>query len=297
MSHSAVEVEPGASRLSAQFTLGSLRVAALSDGAPDRALGGFFHGVEAAQWTQALGITDPEAPLPFNFGTFLVRDGQRTILIDSGFGGLARTMGIPGGGELLARIEELGVRREEIDAVVHTHLHPDHCGTNVTDEGELTFPNAQIVLAQAELDYWMSGQGAEAESQDRAAAAHRNILPYQAADRVRTFDGEHEVSPGLTAVPTPGHTPGHTSFMLASGGQHLLITGDAAHHPVHFEHHDWIPAVDFDPAESTRSRGRLSALAVERDALVTGGHFPILTLGRVRPTATGYAWEYVHRSE
>ncbi|MEX2032652.1 MAG: MBL fold metallo-hydrolase, partial [Dehalococcoidia bacterium] len=136
------------SRLSAQFTVGSVRIAALSDGAPDRALGGFFHGIEASEWTAALGVTDPETPIPFNFGTFLLRDGGRTILVDSGFGAPARTMGIPGGGELLDRIQEIGVAREEIDAVFHTHLHPDHCGWNADDEGELTFPNAEIVVSR-----------------------------------------------------------------------------------------------------------------------------------------------------
>jgi glyoxylase-like metal-dependent hydrolase (beta-lactamase superfamily II) len=97
-------------------------------------------------------------------------------------------------------------------------------------------------------------------------------------------------------VPTLGHTPGHTSYIVACGGGHLLITGDAAHHPVHFEHPDWVPGVDLEPERSKASRGVLSALAVERDALVTGGHFPILTLGRLRRTPDGYAWEYVQRA-
>ena len=92
-------------------------------------------------------------------------------------------------------------------------------------------------------------------------------------------------------IPTPGHTPGHCSMLLTSQGEHLVILGDAAHHPVHLEHHDWIPEVDLDPAESTRSRGKIAALAVEKDALVTGGHFPILTLGHVRRVESGYRWE------
>ena len=78
-------------------------------------------------------------------------------------------------------------------------------------------------------------------------------------------------------------------------GEELLIVGDAAHHPVHFEHHDWIPGVDLDRAASTRSRGKLAALAADRGALVTGGHFPILTLGHVRRVEGGYRWEGVPR--
>jgi glyoxylase-like metal-dependent hydrolase (beta-lactamase superfamily II) len=281
-------------RLLDEFTIGSLRVAALSDGAPEREIGGFFHGVDPDAWTAAVGIGNASTPVPFNFGSFLVRDGQQTVLIDTGYGIPALTMGIPGGGGLLDRLDELGVGRDEVDAVVHTHLHGDHVGWNVQEDDSLTFPNATVHVAAVELDFWLNSPDAP---EDRAAVARRNVLPYQVAGRIRTFTGEAEITPGVTSVPTPGHTPGHTAIMLTSAGEHLLIAGDAAHHPVHFEHHDWIPGIDLDPAESTRSRGRLSALAVERDALVTGGHFPILTLGKIRRTADGYAWEYVRRAD
>jgi glyoxylase-like metal-dependent hydrolase (beta-lactamase superfamily II) len=277
------------SRLSETFSVGGLTVAALSDGAPERALGGFFHGVDAAEWTRAVGIADPAQPLPFNFGTFLVRTGGRTVLVDSGLGRVARTMGMPGGGELLERLAEQGVAPEQVDDVVHTHLHFDHCGWDVSgDDGRaLTFPNATIHVARVELEYWLDPSRA---SEDRAKQARAAILPPHEAGRVQTFDGEIDLLPGVRTIPTPGHTPGHTSVMLSSQGEHLLILGDAAHHPVHLEHHDWIPGVDLDPAESQRSRAKVAALAVERGALVTGGHFPILTLGRIERAEGGFRW-------
>lgn len=286
----AIVREVQVSRLSETFELGGLSVAALSDGAPDRALGGFFHGVDVAEWTRALGITDADQPVPFNFGTFLIRGDGHTTLVDTGLGEAGAAMGVPGGGELLTRLDELGVAASEVDTVVHTHLHGDHCGWNVSGEdGEtLTFPNATIHLAQAELDYWLQPELAET---DRGKVARRAILPPQAAGRVETFDGEYAVSDSLTMVPTPGHTPGHCSVLLASQGEHLVILGDAGHHPVHLEHHDWIPAVDLDPAESQRSRAKIAALAADRDAIVTGGHFPILTLGKLRRVDGGYRWE------
>lgn len=284
------------SRLFQTFTLGGLQVAALSDGAPERALGGFFAGVDAAEWTRALGITDPETPVPFNFGTFLVRTAGHTVLIDSGYGQPALAMGIPGGGGLLERLAEAGVRPAEVTDVVHTHLHGDHIGWNVTTGADgadtLTFPNATFHIARRELEYW---QREAAPEEDRTKVAARNTVPVQAAGHLRTFDGDVELLPGLSAVATPGHTPGHTSVMLSSQGEELLIVGDAAHHPIHFEHHDWIPGVDLDRAESTRSRGRIAALAADRGALVTGGHFPILTLGYVRRVEGGYRWEAAAR--
>ena len=278
------------SRLSEVFEVGGLTVAALSDGAPDRPLGGFFHGVDPADWTAALGITDAETPVPFNFGTFLIRGDGRTTLIDTGMGVPAREMGIPGGGELLLRLAELGVARDEVDTIVQTHLHPDHCAWNTDGDadGAITFPNATVYVARAELEHW---NGSDLDGDDRAGVARRKTGPYGDAGRLEPTDGEFAVTDSLTMIPTPGHTPGHCSVLLASGGEHLVILGDAAHHPVHLEHHDWIPGVDLDPAESTRSRGKIAALAVEKDALVTGGQFPILTLGRVRAVEGGYRWE------
>ncbi|MFA7249317.1 MAG: MBL fold metallo-hydrolase [Dehalococcoidia bacterium] len=285
------------SRLFETFTVGSVQIAALSDGAPDRALGGFFAGIDPALWTAALGISSPDTPVPFNFGTFLVRSGGRIVLIDSGYGTPARAMNIPGGGELLDRLAEAATRPEDVTDVLHTHLHADHIGWNVTPDANggpdaLTFPNATYHIAQRELDYWLNEAAPE---EDRTKVAHRNTVPIQAAGHVKTFDGDVEVLPGLSAVATPGHTPGHTSFMVSSQGEELLIAGDAAHHPVHFEHHDWIPGVDLDPAESTRSHGKLSALAADRGARVTGGHFPILTIGHVRRVPGGYRWEGIGR--
>ncbi|MBI2887756.1 MAG: MBL fold metallo-hydrolase [Chloroflexi bacterium] len=275
--------------LSKTFTLGRLSVAALSDGAPMRALGGFFNGVDPAEWTKALGITNPEEPLPFNFGIFLVRGDGHTVLIDTGQGARVRGQ-FEGGGELLARLRELGVRPEEVDTILHTHLHGDHCGWNVDDDagGALTFPNAAVWVHQKELDYWTSSAS---DSNPQSQYSRSRILPAQAADRVQTFDGEKAVHPGMTMIPTPGHTPGHCSVLLVSSGDKLLILGDAAHHPVHLERHDWLPGVDLDPAESTRSRGVVAARAVTENALVTGGHFPILTMGRLRRVGQGYKWE------
>ena len=279
-------------KLSEAFNVGRLEVVALSDGAPERALGGFFNGVEAAEWTQALGITDPEQSMPFNFGTFLIRGDGNVTLVDTGQGARLRGQGIEGGGELPRRIAELGVAAQEVDTIVHTHLHGDHCGWNVTEDmgNALTFPNATVYVHQRELDYWTTDAS---DGNPQAEYSRSRVLPVIEHDHLRAFDGEFAVSGSLTMIPTPGHTPGHSSVMLVSQGEHLLIVGDAAHHPIHFEHHDWLPGVDLDPAESKRSREKLSALAVERDALVTGGHFPILTLGRVRRVETGYRWEAV----
>ena len=136
----------------------------------------------------------------------------------------------------------------EIDAVIHTHLHFDHVGWNTVTDGDKrspTFRNAVWRVSDEEINWWNAG----------AVQPHpdyENILedvfdPIVGEGKVETFSGETLVEPFLTSIPTPGHTPGHTSFLLSSAGEHLLLVGDAAHHPEHLIHHDWVPAVDNDP--------------------------------------------------
>ncbi|HIE83965.1 MAG TPA: MBL fold metallo-hydrolase [Dehalococcoidia bacterium] len=269
-------------RLSATFKVGNVSVAALSDAATEMPLPGFFDEVPDEEWTSALGIDTPGTSVPFNFGSFLLRGSGRTVLLDTGFGEQGPYAEAKGAAGLLDRIRDLGVGLDEIDAVIHTHLHFDHVGWNtVTEGGERvpTFRNAVWRVSEEEINWW---DGGAAQPHPDYEHILRDVFdPIVEYGKVESFSGEILVEPFLTSIPTPGHTPGHTSFLLSSAGEHLLLVGDAAHHPEHLVHHDWVPAVDNDPRETTRSRRRIVDLAIEKDAMVTGGHFPILTIGKL----------------
>jgi len=269
-------------RLSATFKVGNVSVAALSDAATEMPLPGFFDEVPDEEWTSALGIDTPGTSVPFNFGSFLLRGSGRTVLLDTGFGEQGPYAEAKGAAGLLDRIRDLGVGLDDIDAVIHTHLHFDHVGWNtVTEGGErvLTFRNAVWRVSEEEINWW---DGGAAQPHPNYEHILRDVFdPIVGHGKVESFSGERLVEPFLTSIPTPGHTPGHTSFLLSSAGEHLLLVGDAAHHPEHLVHHDWVPAVDNDPRETTRSRRRIVDLAIEKDAMVTGGHFPILTIGKL----------------
>jgi glyoxylase-like metal-dependent hydrolase (beta-lactamase superfamily II) len=269
-------------RLSATFKVGNVSVAALSDAATEMPLPRFFDEVPDEEWTSALGIDTPGTSVPFNFGSFLLRGSGRTVLLDTGFGEQGPYAEAKGAAGLLDRIRDLGVGLDDIDAVIHTHLHFDHVGWNtVTEGGErvLTFRNAVWRVSEEEINWW---DGGAAQPHPNYEHILRDVFdPIVGHGKVESFSGERLVEPFLTSIPTPGHTPGHTSFLLSSAGEHLLLVGDAAHHPEHLVHHDWVPAVDNDPRETTRSRRRIVDLAIEKDAMVTGGHFPILTIGKL----------------
>jgi glyoxylase-like metal-dependent hydrolase (beta-lactamase superfamily II) len=208
-----------------RLSLGALEVVALSDGVRTMPFAGFFGDAPPAELARALALASAGQLLPVNFGSFLVRGDGHTTLIDTGFGAHGRQPGVLGGGELLQRLAEAGIRRGDIDRVVHTHLHLDHCGWNLDDDagGAFTFPNATFHLHEAELAYWT---GPASDGNQMAEGVRGRINPLVAAGRVQTFAGAEHALPGaLTLLHTPGHTPGHIAPLLASQGQHLLIVG------------------------------------------------------------------------
>lgn len=277
-------------RLIGSFSVGALTIHQLSDGAEQAPRATWFTGIDPAVWAPAVGVSGPDALFAVNYGGFAVTGDGHLTVIDTGFGAPGRMrVGLEGGGGMLERLAEAGIGAGDVDGIVQTHLHSDHCGWLLREDGRtLTFPNATVYLHERELAYWTT---AASDGDPMAPFARGRIEPIRAAGRVRTFDREFAITPSISALPTPGHTPGHSSVLVTSAGEHALLLGDVAHHPIHLIHHDWLPRIDLDPAESVRSRGRMAALAVERDAIVVAPHMPILTLGRLRRVGGGY--EYV----
>lgn len=280
----------------ASITVGNVEIVQLLDLNLAFPFANVFPGVNDEQWAPYLaqypGSGESTDLWRSNAQCYALRSGGEVLLIDTGFG--PGPFDFLGGatGNLVPDMQAQGVEPDSVGQVAFTHLHGDHVGWNIHDnEGDrLMFPNATFYVDENELSYWT---GSASDDNPMAENVRRRINPVVAAGRVETTEGEFAVSEALTMVPAPGHTPGHCTVLAASQGTHLLLLGDAAHHPVHLEHHDWIPQVDLDPAESTRSRGKVARLAIEKDAIVTSGHFPILSLGRIREVGGGYKWELI----
>jgi glyoxylase-like metal-dependent hydrolase (beta-lactamase superfamily II) len=278
-------------RLAAQFRLGALHVAALSDGIGRLWARDWFPGVAEEEWARAMGLSKPSQTLPVNFGSFLVRGGGHTVLIDTGNGPRSRTEHEHGAG-LLDRMRDLGVAPEDVDTVLLTHFHGDHVGWNTDEErgGAVTFPAARFWLHQADLRHL---DRPEAEGRPGDLFSRSKLWPLRDAGRLETFEGEHSPLPGLRFLPAPGHTPGHCAILVESQGERLIITGDAAPTVAHLEHPQWTPVYDLDGPRAVESRRALATRAIEERAIVTGGHFPILTVGRLEHSGDAVRWRPV----
>lgn len=212
-----------------------------------------------------------------NFGCFLLRDGSSTVLVDTGWGP-------ENGGQLLKELEEAGVTPAEVDSVIFTHLHGDHTGWNVDRAtGAPIFSKARYLVPKGDWDHY----GA---SDPRPESFKRDVVPLNLAGNVDLFDGELTLSSSLTAVPTPGHTPGHTSIVIASGGEHGYILGDVVLSGADAEDVDLPNTYDWDNAIAASTRRRVVEQLISNGALVGASHLPPPGLGRFVRVDGRSAW-------
>lgn len=222
--------------------------------------------------------------------TFLVNVGGKLVLVDTG---TAKAFG-PTLGFVADNLRAAGYRPEQVDLVLLTHLHPDHVNGLLDAEGKPLFPNAQIRVAQAESDFWLSEAQATKAPEGRRPMfqmAQKAAAPYQAHGQWAPFSGEVELAPGIRSVAAPGHTVGHTAYLLESKGERLLIIGDTVHsYAVQFAKPDVTIEFDTDKKQAAATRKKLFAWAAQDKLAVAGMHLPFPGLGHIRSEGKAYAW-------
>lgn len=207
----------------------------------------------------------------------------------------------------LDRMRAAGFDPAAIDVTVCTHMHVDHVGWNtsmVDGQWRPTFPNARYQFAAAEFDFWQEQMQAPALSlaeardetelflaagdADTRAAHADSVQPLIDAGLVDLVETNHQICPGVRLVATHGHTPGHVSVEIASGGARALITGDAIHHPVQIAFPEVRTHVDVDPDAAEVTRLAMLGDAAAQDLLLIGTHFAAPTAGRIRKDGAGW---------
>lgn len=225
----------------------------------------------AQDWGRHASMAGPDGMLEVPIGCFLIRTGEVTVLVDAGLGPMSSPQFA--GGELPDGLTAAGVKPEDVDIVLLTHLHLDHIGWTVQD-GSIYFPNATIRFGEQDL-----GQFVHTETPDPFSAPTITAFLEQGQVDPITHDGE--IAPGVSTIHTPGHTLGHRCVVLSSGHDRALLLGDAVTCPVQLEETDWSAMSDVDPEMAKRSRESLWKELEGSGDIAIGAHFPQLQWGRV----------------
>ncbi|CAL9639643.1 hypothetical protein SUDANB60_06267 (plasmid) [Streptomyces sp. enrichment culture] len=277
-----------------RFHLGSLPVTALYDGFVP-ILAEDLHGEPQSDIRQRLA--DAYLPQEGDLHTavigFLVEHDGRRILVDTGSGS---TLG-PYTGHLLDGLMAAGVKPTDIDDILITHLHPDHCGGLVTSDGEPVYPRAVVHVARAEVEYWLDEERTEraegVQKQIHEAAAF-SLDPYQSAGRLDAFD-TLDALPGVRVLDQHGHTAGHSGYLFGEADEQVLFWGDTVHsHTVQLPCPHVSIAIDSDEVLAVEAREKVLNHVAANGWWVAAAHLPFPGLGHLRRAGEGYAWAPVH---
>lgn len=274
-----------------RIRIGNVDILSLSDGLLEFDLCNFFPTIPQDQWQPYEAHLTEEHHVRFNLGSYLIRSEGKTILVDTGLGPKPVDGPEVAWGHLLNDFTAHAVRPEEVDMVVMTHLHRDHVGWNLLQQGDKyvpTFPNAR---------YWMSAIDWETchkpEVRDRFPNAPTCVWPLADLGLIEFMHGEHAITNALTAIPTPGHTPGHVSILVTSQGERALVLGDAAHNPAQLDQPDWVSRADMDPEVTKQTRRTLVDRLEREQIVVAAGHFPAPGFGKVVRLQGRRVWQVV----
>ncbi|WP_079129048.1 MBL fold metallo-hydrolase [Streptomyces qaidamensis] len=271
------------------LTVGDTRLTYVVDGAMELDPTGFLPAVPAAYWRDHPEALTRSGRIAASAGGLLVERGGRRLLIDAGLGAnvLSPSLGVSRAGALPHTLRRLRVPPESVDTVAFTHLHTDHTGLGFRTDGERAprkaFPRADYLVAAAEWEpFWRREIEIGAPSWDGFMVPMSRVL--------RTFGDGAEIWPGVTALVTPGHSPGHTTYVIAaSGGRHVLVFGDAFHTPAQLAHPEWPSGPDTDTGAVLKARRTLLARLLLPRTHAFAFHFGDQAFGRVLRDGTGAA--------
>lgn len=221
---------------------------------------------------------------------FLIHTGGNLILVDTGAGACFG----PGLGGLAANIQAAGYQPDQIDTVLLTHLHPDHVCGLLSADGSALFNKAEVYASIKETNFWLNPEiaaKAPPGTQGTFEMARAALAPYQEKQRFHSYTTDDELPDGISIVSTPGHTPGHTSYLFESAQQSLLVWGDIVHsHATQFARPEIAMEFDVDQKQAIATRRKLFQDAARDKLWIAAAHMPFPGLGHVRKTRDGYAW-------
>jgi glyoxylase-like metal-dependent hydrolase (beta-lactamase superfamily II) len=242
-----------------------------------------------AKVKKALARSHLVAPVETSVNGFLINTGEKLVLIDTGAAGLFG----PTLGHLVANLKAAGYQPEQVDEVYITHMHPDHVG-GLMGSDKPAFPNAIVRADKHDADFWLSQENLDRAPKDAKGffqGAMASINPYVAAGRFKPFDGDTELVPGISAVATRGHTPGHSCYVVESKGERIEVLGDLVHVvAVQFPDPSVTIKFDTDSTSAAVQRKKVFADAAKKGYWVAVAHISFPGIGHIRADGRGYEW-------
>lgn len=273
--------------------IGEFEVLVVSDGVMRQDAGAVFGLVPRVMWEEYAGPLDEKYRMGLGLNSMVVRGRGKTVLVDTGCG--SKGQRAPGAvstdesGYLIENLRAAGISPEDVDIVVNTHLHFDHCGGNTASEdGRLApaFPKARYLIARGEWE-----AATHTNERTRGTYLADNFVPLDEARQVELTDGVTEVTHGIRIVPAPGHTEDHVVVEVESEGDYALYVGELAQHPVMLERLAWVSAFDILPLVSIETKRRFTEKALEKNATIVSVHSPYPGLGRLTGDSRRRHWE------
>jgi glyoxylase-like metal-dependent hydrolase (beta-lactamase superfamily II) len=273
-----------------RFNIGDFEVTALHDGTVESKIDD--KRIPNAPLDEVLKLMEsqymPTNPAINQFNTMVVNTGSKLILIDSGF----NNNGAPTTGRLAANLAAAGIDPKTIDTVLISHFHPDHINGLRTKEGELVYPQAEHIVPTLDMAHYMdeAKMNAVPEAARGAFKTAARVFGPNKADVTQAEWGK-EWAPGITAIQSDGHTPGHTSFVISSGNKTLLVVGDASNDPRIFARKpEWHLGFDLDKPRAVETRKKLLDMASADKMQVSFYHAAFPATGFVAKDGDGYNW-------
>jgi len=269
--------------------VGDIEVTALSDGTVALPMDTLLTNIAPDQLQKALTKSYLKAPIETSVNAYLVNTGQKLVLIDAGAGKLFG----PTLGNLQTSLRAAGYAPEQVDEIYITHMHGDHLGGLIAND-KPAFPNAIVRADKHDADFWLSEENlnkAPADGKGAFQGAMLSLNPYVKAGKFKSFEGNTDLVPGVKALGSHGHTPGHTTYLVESKGQRMVFWGDLMHvAAVQFEDPSVTIQFDSDSKAAAEQRKAAYADAATQGYLVGVAHISFPGIGRLRAEGKGYAW-------
>ena len=274
-----------------RYKVGSTEVTAVTDGARANPLTDtFIRNVKKDDVNKALeaGFMEKDK-IWVPYTPIVVNTGSKLVVMDTGLGPTLYEQSKGAVGQFHTNLAAAGIDRNAVDTVIISHFHGDHINGLLAADGKPAFPNAEIMVPAAEMKYWMDdGNMSKAAGNALVEGNHKNVRRVFANLKVTQYEPGKELVPGITSVATYGHTPGHTSHVIASGNAKVMVQADVSIVPLFVQNPGWHIQFDMDaPAAEATRRKTYDMLAADK-MMIQGYHYPFPSVGYIEKAGTGY---------